>query len=445
MKHTGSGGGARLRGMGGGFSFSGGLVASGRSLALWGLSFVAALLSPAVFVVVLLLGTGLGLVLLAPVVRAVRWLADRQRALAYRWSDVRIPAYYLPVPEAAPGRRGLLARLRWIVRDPQTWRDWLWLALDPIVGAALAVGPVALILGGFWAIGLAFYGVPLSREWDGLRYLFIPIRDQSTATLAGVLGLLQLPLALWLAPRSVRLHARYTRFVLAPSENARTAYRIERLTATRAEAAEAQSAEIRRIERDLHDGAQARLVAMGMTLGAAEHLLDRDPAAVRDLLVQARESSSKALEELRDLVRGVHPPILADRGLGDAVRSLALVCPLDVRVAVDLPGRPDASVESAAYFAVSEVLTNAAKHSGSDRVRVDIGHELGLLRVEITDDGRGGADPGRGSGLRGIERRLAVFDGVLTVTSPPNGPTRVTMEIPCALSSPKTASSFDTG
>ncbi|MYS85937.1 sensor histidine kinase [Embleya scabrispora] len=444
MNHAGSGGGARLRGLGGGFSFRAGLVALGRSLALWGLSFVAMLLSLAASVVVLLLGTGLGLVLLAPVVGAVRRLADRQRALAYRWSGVRIPACYLPAPEAASGGRGFFARLRWIVRDPQTWRDWLWLALDPVVGATLVFGPVALVLGGFWAIGLAFHGVSLSREWDGLWYLFVPVRDQTSATLAGVLGLLQLPLALWLAPRSVRLHARYTRAVLAPSGKARAAYRIERLTATRAEAADAQSAEIRRIERDLHDGAQARLVAMGMTLGAAEHLLESDPAAVRELLVQARESSSKALEELRDLVRGVHPPILADRGLGDAVRSLALICPLDVEVVVDLPGRPDAAVESAAYFAVSEVLTNAAKHSGADRVRVDIGHELGLLRVEITDDGRGGADPGRGSGLRGIERRLATFDGVLTVTSPPNGPTRVTMEIPCAVSSPKTSSSFGT-
>ncbi|MEU0935437.1 sensor histidine kinase [Embleya sp. NPDC005971] len=432
-----------MRARGGGFSFSGGLVALGRSLALWGLSFVAALLSLAVSVVVLLLGTGLGLVLVAPVVRAVRGLADRQRALAYRWSDVRIPVSYLPEP--APGERGFLARLRWIVRDPQTWRDWLWLAIDPIVGAALAIGPAALLLGGCWAIGLGFYGVPLSQEWEGLRYLFIPVRDQTTATLAALLGVLQLPAALWLAPRSVRLHARYTRAVLAPSEKAQMASRIERLTATRAEAADTQSAEIRRIERDLHDGAQARLVAMGMTLGAAEHLLERDPAAVRELLVEARESSSKALEELRDLVRGIHPPILADRGLGDAVRSLAMICPLDAQVDIDLPGRPEAPVESAAYFAVSEVLTNAAKHSGADRVRIEIGHDLGLLRMEITDDGRGGADPGRGSGLRGIERRLAPFDGVLTVTSPPGGPTRVTMRIPCTLSTSRTITSSGAG
>lgn len=434
MNHAGHGGGTRPRVAGEGHRFRAGFVAVGRSVALWGLSFVATLLSLALSLVVLLLGTGLGLPLLAPVVCAVRRLADRQRELADRWSGVRIPAHYAPAPARTSGPRGLLARLRWIVRDPQTWRDWLWVAIDPIVGALIAVGPSALILGGLWAIALAFHGVSWAQEWDGLWYLFIPIKGQATATLAGVLGLLQLPLALWLAPRSVRLHARYLRAVLAPGEKALMAHRIEHLTATRSEAADTRSAEIRRIERDLHDGAQARLVAMGMTLGAAEHLLDSDPAAVRELLVQARESSSAALAELRELVHGIHPPILADRGLGDAVRSLAMVCPLDVRVTVDLPGRVEAPVESAAYFAVSEVLTNAAKHSGAERVDLAIHYDRGLLRVEITDDGRGGADITRGSGLRGVQRRLAAFDGVLAVHSPPNGPTLVTMEIACALS-----------
>jgi signal transduction histidine kinase len=196
--------------------------------------------------------------------------------------------------------------------------------------------------------------------------------------------------------------------------------------------------EIRRIERDLHDGAQARLVAMGMTLDAAEHLLESNPEAVRALLVEARQSSIKALEELRDLVRGIHPPVLADRGLGDAVRSLAMISPLKADVHVDLPARPEPPVESAAYFAVSEILTNAAKHSGAERCSVDIRHDAGMLRITITDNGRGGADINAGTGLRGIERRLATFDGVLAVSSPLNGPTMVTMELPCVLSSPKT-------
>jgi len=292
-----------------------------------------------------------------------------------------------------------------------------------------------------WGVFLAFFGVPLSVEWDGLWYQFIPIEGQATAVLAGVLGVLQLPLALWSAPRAVRRHALYTRSMLAPSESEMMASRIQHLATTRSDAVDTQMAEIRRIERDLHDGAQARLVAMGMTLDAAEHLLETNPEAVRALLIEARESSSKALEELRNLVRGIHPPVLADRGLADAVRALAMVCPVNTEVQVDLPGRPEMPVESAAYFAISEILTNVAKHSGADRAWIDIRYDRGMLRITVTDDGHGGADVSRGSGLRGIERRLATFDGVLAVNSPVNGPTMVTMELPCVLPSPKTTSS----
>ncbi|MFF5422681.1 sensor histidine kinase, partial [Streptomyces misionensis] len=144
--------------------------------------------------------------------------------------------------------------------------------------------------------------------------------------------------------------------------------------------------------------------------------------------------SAEALAELRDLVRGIHPPVLAERGLGDAVRALALRLPFASEVEVELTGRADAAVESAAYFAVSETLTNAAKHSGADRVRVDIWHTDSVLRMSVTDNGRGGARVGAGSGLSGIERRLGTFDGVLAVSSPAGGPTMVTMEIPCELS-----------
>lgn len=152
------------------------------------------------------------------------------------------------------------------------------------------------------------------------------------------------------------------------------------------------------------------------------------------MLAQARQSSADALTELRELVRGIHPPVLAERGLGDAVRALALRLPLTVEVAVDLPGRAEAPVESAAYFAVSEVLTNAVKHSGADRIWIDLHHEDGRLRVTVTDNGKGGAVVGKGSGLVGLERRLGTFDGVLAVSSPAGGPTMATMEIPCALS-----------
>jgi signal transduction histidine kinase len=178
---------------------------------------------------------------------------------------------------------------------------------------------------------------------------------------------------------------------------------------------------------------------MGMTLGAIEHLLDKDPEKARLLLAETRASSAKALHELRDLVRGIHPPVLADRGLGDAVKALALDHPMRVEVVADLPGRAEPPVESAAYFAVSEILTNAAKHAGASRVWIDMRYENGMLRITITDDGRGGATLDGGTGLRGIERRIGTFDGVLALSSPVGGPTIVTLELPCALSSPKTS------
>lgn len=206
------------------------------------------------------------------------------------------------------------------------------------------------------------------------------------------------------------------------------------LTETRRDAVDTSAAELRRIERDLHDGAQARLVAVGMDLGTIEALLDKDPAKAKELIAQARTSSVEALAELRELVRGIHPPVLAERGLGDAVRALALRLPVTTEVSVDLPGRAEAPVESAAYFAVSEVLTNAVKHSGADRIWADLHHADGMLRVSVTDNGKGGAVIEAGSGLAGVERRLGTFDGVLAVSSPAGGPTMVTMEIPCALS-----------
>ncbi|MFE6172771.1 histidine kinase [Streptomyces sp. NPDC056464] len=422
-----------------GFSVAAGLVGLRRAMTLCWMSTAAFGRSLAVSGAIWLVGPGLGVVPRA--MEGVRDLAARRRELALRWSGVEIPGPPGPPPPVPEGSSGVAARYRWIMSDPQTRREWVWVLVDPLAGAFFAFLPLALILSGVWGVFLAFFGVPLSAEWDGLWYQFIPIEGRATAVLAGVLGALQLPLALWSAPRAVRRHALYTRSMLAPSESEMMAGRIQHLTATRSDAVDTQMAEIRRIERDLHDGAQARLVAMGMTLDAAEHLLESNPEAVRALLIEARESSSKALEELRDLVRGIHPPVLADRGLIDAVRALAMVCPVPTEVRADLPGRPRTPVESAAYFAVSEILTNVAKHSGADRAWIDIHYDPGMLRITVTDDGHGGADASRGTGLRGIERRLATFDGVLAVNSPVNGPTMVTMELPCVLPSPKTTSS----
>jgi len=243
-------------------------------------------------------------------------------------------------------------------------------------------------------------------------------------------------LALGGAPWALRAYANLARLVLSPSGQAELELRVAYLAQTRQESIDTGAAELRRIERDLHDGAQARLVAMGLTLDAAGRLIDTDQAAARALLIEARDASARALAELRDLVRGVHPPVLADRGLADAVRALALDAPGRVTVTGGLDGRPPAPVESAAYFAVSELLANVAKHAGAGSADIDLRHADGALRISVRDDGTGGADPARGTGLAGVERRLAAFDGVLAVSSPVGGPTVITLEVPCLLGAP---------
>ncbi|MFJ9035772.1 histidine kinase [Streptomyces sp. NPDC102406] len=408
---------------------------------LWWLSLVAAHWSTMIHVAVWTPVPGL----LPWAAAGMRRAVDRERALAEAWSGVAVEA----TPEIPSGgkreSRHPLDRYRWLRGDAQRSREWRWAARYSFVGGLIACAPGALVLYGVWGLLLAVFGPDLADRgtgWDGLWYTVIHVTDVPSAVMAGVLGLAVLTAGLRLAPATVDRHARYVRARLAPSEQELMAARIAHLAATRSDAVDTSAAELRRIERDLHDGAQARLVAMGMTLDAAEHRLADDPEAVRALLAEARASSVAALQELRDLVRGIHPPVLADRGLADAVRSLALLSPLEAEITVDLDGRPDAPVESAVYFAVAEAVTNAAKHGDAERLWIDIGYDpaRAALRVGVTDDGRGGADPARGSGLAGIERRLATFDGVLAVNSPVGGPTQISLEVPCALSSPKTTS-----
>ncbi|MER6352897.1 sensor domain-containing protein [Streptomyces sp. NPDC001634] len=379
---------------------------------------------------------GVGVLTTPPVLLAVRSYADRRRLLAEEWAGPRIPSPYEPLPP--PARGGLMGRVELtnrLLRDPATWRDLRWLFVDTTAAATVAVlAPGLLAEGAFGVLLAAGLWKPIVGASDDYWYGFIPVTSWATAFAAGVLGCVWLAVAVKWNPALIRTHFRITKAQLAPTSEAELARRVEKLTETRRDAVDASAAELRRIERDLHDGAQARLVAMGMDLGTVEMLLDKDPAQARKLLAQTRRSSADALAELRDLVRGIHPPVLAERGLGDAVRALALRLPLATEVTVDLDGRADAPVESAAYFAVSEVLTNAAKHSGADRIRVNVHHTDGMLRIAVTDNGRGGAVVGAGSGLAGVERRLGTFDGVLAVSSPAGGPTMVTMEIPCALS-----------
>ncbi|MFE0419530.1 sensor histidine kinase [Streptomyces tendae] len=376
---------------------------------------------------VALVPIGVGIVTTPWVLTGVRMFADWRRLLAAEWGGVRIRRAYRPLPEDA----NPWARTFGMLRDPATWRDVCWLPVDMTAGFVTAL--VTFVLPLYPLEGFAI-GAGLWRVLpDGYWYGFVRVTDQTSALYAAALGAVLLLAAFWLTPLVLRAHFRLTGALLGSGQG-ELAERVRVLTETRRDAVDTSAAELRRIERDLHDGAQARLVAVGMDLGTIETLLEKNPAKARELLAQTRQSSADALTELRELVRGIHPPVLAERGLGDAVRALALRLPVPVEVEVDLPGRAEAPVESAAYFAVSETLTNAVKHSGADRIWIDMHYAEGRLRVCVTDDGKGGAVVGAGSGLVGLERRLGTFDGVLAVSSPAGGPTMVTMEIPCALS-----------
>ncbi|MFC7309733.1 sensor histidine kinase [Streptomyces monticola] len=410
-------------------------AAGGRGLVLAVVSLVGSLLLFVLSVLSLVFVVlGVGLLTTPPVLRLVQEQANRRRLLAAEWSDVRISASYRPFPaDLRSGLPGQVQRCSLLLKDPATWRDLLWLPVDMIFGFATAVLTAALLLYPLEGLALAA-GLWRVFEGGGYWYGFVPISGQGSGFAAAALGLVILAVGLYAAPLVLRAHFLIAKSVLAPGRDAELARRIDHLTETRHEAVDASAAELRRIERDLHDGAQARLVAMGMDLGTVEALIERNPAQAKVLLAQARKSSAEALTELRDLVRGIHPPVLAERGLGDAVKALVLRLPLRTDVDAELPGRLGASVESAAYFAISELLTNAVKHAEADRVWVDLRYADGSLRIAVTDDGRGGARIGAGSGLSGLERRLGTFDGVLAVSSPAGGPTMVTMEIPCELS-----------
>ncbi|MBO0915204.1 sensor histidine kinase [Streptomyces laculatispora] len=411
------------------------LLAAGRGLVL---SFASIVGSVTLFVLAVvsisLIPLGIGLVTTPYVLTAVRKHANQRRLLAITWSDVRIPVPYRPFPtDVRSGFTGQVERTGLMLKDPATWRDLQWLLVDmtagyvvSILAAALMIYPVEgfVLAAGLWRV------FTHDRYWYG----FVPVDSQATALAAAALGVALFATGVLLSERLLHAHFVIARSVLAPTHEQELALRIDRLTETRHEAVDTAASELRRIERDLHDGAQARLVAMGMNLGTIEALIEKDPAQAKKLLVMARESSAEALTELRDLVRGIHPPVLAERGLGDAVKALALRMPIGTEVDVELSGRAQAPVESAAYFAVSEILTNAAKHSGADRIWVDLHDAEGMLRISVTDNGKGGAATGSGSGLSGVERRLGTFDGIMAVSSPAGGPTMVTMEIPCELS-----------
>ncbi len=305
--------------------------------------------------------------------------------------------YFWPVWVALPfavalGIHGWVLQLREHPQLVDRFRGNRTLAVSAGVGVALAAYFVAI-----WAITGHGYFWPM---WTMLA-------------IALVLGV-EAAAALFSAPGSTEM-----------------AERIETLETSRAGAVNLQDSELRRIERDLHDGAQARLVALGMSLGMAEQKLTEDPDRAGELLAEARAGAEHALRELRDLARGIHPPVLADRGLGAALQSLANAAPMNVTVSADIARRPEPAVETAAYFVAAEALANAGKHARAQHVEIRMMRAADKLELEIADDGIGGANP-NGTGIYGMRRRVEALDGTLTVASPPCGPTTIRAELPCA-------------
>jgi signal transduction histidine kinase len=286
------------------------------------------------------------------------------------------------------------------LRDPATWRDLRFVEIVALTAGLASLVPLA-------GIAVAVVGF---------------------ATSSYVVGGLGLLVGIGTAPYAWRvLEPVAVRFLRPPAPS--LADRVHELTAQHADTTIAQAAEIRRIERDLHDGAQARLVALGLSLATAEKLMDTDPEQAKALLQDARAGAATSLTELRELVKGINPPVLNERGLVDAVRAFALDSPLEITVDAD-PVSLDPPIESAVYFAVVELVTNAVRHAEATSATISITPTPELVIV-VEDNGRGGAAIRPGGGLEGLQRGLAAFDGTVAVTSPAGGPTRVRMTVPC--------------
>jgi signal transduction histidine kinase len=362
---------------------------------------------------------GIGLVAAPGALRGVRTVADRERARLSRWG-----------PEIAPPEP-LPADLRGALRDPAVGREVGWLTAHATFGFLLGLLALSLPLYAvqdltfplWWRLVPAAQGGPGIPLWPVLTWL-----DAFAVALLGV-GWLAVGLAI--LPLLARLQAGPGRWLLAPPAGVDLSLRVAQLTATRAAALDAHATELRRIERSLHDGTQNRLVAVNVLLGAARRQLARDPAGADELLGRAQDAAEQALAELRTVARAILPPVLAERGLAEAVDRLAADCGVPCGVDVRVPGRCAASVEATAYFVVAEALTNVARHSGATSATVTVRRDGDRLRLRIDDDGKGGADESGGSGLLGIRRRIEAYDGRLALTSPVGGPTTMLVELPC--------------
>ncbi|HEV3379575.1 MAG TPA: sensor domain-containing protein [Trebonia sp.] len=367
----------------------------------------------------------IGLVVLGFTLRFVGVITRLERVRFAVLLEEPLPAW--PSQARAGYRMAVVPRGKKLT-ERATWREVAYIVLRAPVSALFAFVSLGALV-----MGLAAFLLPLYNEFlpsGGAHVGAVVLHgfwDMLASASAGLALLLAAP---WLAQGFAKMDAALARGLLCPPSD--LAARVTELERSRERVVDAAESERRRIERDLHDGAQQRLVALAMELGRAQARFDDDLDTARRLVDHAHVEAKAVLTELRNLVRGVHPPVLSDRGLDAALSGLAALCPVPVDVEVDVPVRPKPVVEAAAYFVVAEALTNVAKHSRASRARVVVeGHGFpGTLSVVITDDGIGGADAD-GAGLRGLADRVEGVDGRLTVESPPGGPTIIAGELPC--------------
>ncbi|MDT0451616.1 sensor histidine kinase [Streptomyces hesseae] len=325
----------------------------------------------------------------------------------------------IPAPAAAGGV------LRWL-RSESAWRQ---VRYHLVMGPLIAAGGVCVLLlwaASFVAATIYVWVWVVPPEYRPTGYA----AQGGYLTAVGIAGLYG---SAWLSGALARVDTRAALTRLGPSRAEQLERRVEEVTEARAGVVDAADAERRRIERDLHDGAQQRLVSLAVNLGLAKVTMPDLPDDARKVIDAAHREAKEAIAELQDLVRGLHPAVLEDRGLDAALSGLAERAPLPVRVKVDLASRPAQAVEAVAYFVVSEALANVVKHAQASRVDVTVERFGGILLVVVSDDGVGGADPSGGTGLAGLAKRVASVDGTFSFSSPVGGPTVVTVELPCAL------------
>jgi signal transduction histidine kinase len=352
-------------------------------------------------------------------------LGRMERSRAAALLDLNLASPHAPL---APGN--WWSHLRQRVTSASRWREILYFALALPVFAALGTGVLAL-----WAVSLLLVALPTyvthlpGRAADvGLFH----IHDGAGSVQALVVGIVAVAFVVpQLTTALADLERHMVRWSLGSRRPSQLARRVDELEISRGAAIDSAEAERRRIERDLHDGAQQRLVALAMDLGRARQRFDTDPEGARQLVEDAHEEAKAALAELRGLARGIHPAVLTDRGLDAALSAIVTRCPIPVSLSVNVPTRPPAAVESAAYFVVAEALTNVAKHAQATRAQVHITLSNNRLVVEVSDNGIGGAHGSTGSGLSGLSDRVGALGGWIRVLSPPHGPTSVMVELPC--------------